>query len=377
MLIRSYFQHVPPFPGACSRRIESLIEQFEQNHEDIFLEVYTSVKTSNKYKSTLISYVFNFGYNNKQSYILRFFNEILIGIIIGLKVIFQNKPNLFLLSVPNFITCVIIAFFLQKKKIKYLIDLRDMYPLIYSNSFFKQKFFFINKLLETIANKFYQNAKGIICTNDGIIKYLNHLGCNTPKLLIFNGFPDIQLRIKTSKYKKFTICFHGVLGSYQDIDLLVKTIKALNKHDVKIVVIGYGKKEKKLIDIKQKNLTFYGKLSLEQTLKIVSKCHVGLSFRTNDYVSRNSFPVKNWEYLGFAIPSINYPATDASNFCKKFGIGFEIKKRELVLIVNKIIQLQNNSQLYNLTVNNCINLRSLYTRSKMGIKFYKTLIRYS
>ena len=363
--ISLFFQHLPPFPGAGSRRAQSIISSF--NLEKFKLNIYsTNIKNRSK-KNITFHNIYGPKMGNKENYIFRFLKELLTGIHVSFKLFLQYKrPDLLIISSPSYFAFLILALFAKLRKINYALEIRDIYPEVFVHSGLLNNFNFIVNFFHHITTYIYQNSSLIICSNRLIEKNIFQKIKSDKVKTVFNGFPDEMIKFSDSKFKKFTICFHGVLGVFQDVHTLSKVIEKLELENVNIIAIGYGPKEKLLQNLNQKNFKFYGKKTLNETLKIVSKCHIGLSLRTNDYISKNCFPVKNWEYLGAGIPTVNTPYNEAAMFCQKNKIGFSCDSGEIISIVNIIKKYIDNEELYKKHKDNCLKIRNNYSRSVTG-----------
>jgi glycosyltransferase involved in cell wall biosynthesis len=183
---------------------------------------------------------------------------------------------------------------------------------------------------------------------------------------VYNGFPKAFLSRDASKHERFTVCFHGVLGFFQDIETLIHVAAALEKHEVDVLVIGYGRQEPLLRGEVPANLSFRGRLSFDQTVAEIEKCHLGLCLRKNDGISKDAFPVKTWEYLGLGIPSIVTPTCEAGDFLQANGCGFQLEAGRVAEIVEKILELKGDAGELARLSENCRRVRTAYTREKLG-----------
>ena len=363
-----FFQHFPPFPGAGSRRAYSIISPLNDvcKSTGLQVDVITTSKVVEKNNSIKFHKVISSKKGNKDKYLKRIIYEFLTGINSCILLTFKiKKPDLIIISCPSYISFLIISIYSRLRGIDYALEIRDIYPEVLKYSgMIKQKF--VYNFFNIITRSIYNHSKLIICSNKKIEKNIeskiNHKRIKT----VFNGFPYEIIELSKEKYKKTTIVIHGVMGVFQDVITLKKVIGALNNEDVNIIAIGYGPKENILKNISQSNFQFLGRKSLDETLKIVAKCHIGLSLRNDDYISKNSFPVKNWEYLGAAIPTINTPESEAAHFCIDNKIGYMFESGDLYSIVNTIKKIISNRNLLEIQSKNCKSIRENYSRNITG-----------
>lgn len=358
-----FFQHLPPYPGAASRRAESIISKLIDN--DIIINIYSTTIEYDKDYKNLYHYGFkNLSNENSSHYIIRLVHELFIGFSIMIRLIFfpKHRTDLFFVSSPSYIISLFICFTLILLKRKYIIDVRDIYPDIYVELMIFKPNNFIYRILDRFTKYIYKKALFVSTTNNRISNSIKNY--NDKVITVYNGYPEVMLDFNYDKYDKFTVVHHGVLGFFQNIDLLHSIITSPKLENINFHIIGYGIKEDVIRKIHKNNVFFHGKLTLDETLKIISKSHIGLSLRRDNIISRNSFPVKNWEYLGACLPTINYPNTEGAEFVKKNNVGISIAEPKTDFFVEGIINYCNNKSLYNQHKNNARTIRVNYTREK-------------
>jgi glycosyltransferase involved in cell wall biosynthesis len=365
--ISLFFQHVPPFAGAGSRRAKSIIEGLGKSSDEVNLKLYTTVEKNKLKEIDKTVVISGLSEGNKSNYLFRLIKEILIGFKVGFRIIFKYyKPDLLIISSPSYFGFLVIGFLAKFRKVTYALEIRDIYPEVFYYSGLLKKFKIVYKILDFMTINVYKSAAIIVCSNKLIEKNINVKVPNVKTETVFNGFPDNLIDLSENKFDKFTICFHGVLGVFQDVNTLKNVITKLKYLNINIIAIGYGPKENLLKDIKQDNFKFLGRKTLNETIVIISKCHLGLSLRTKEYISLNCFPVKNWEYLGAAIPSINTPQNEAALFCSEYEIGQSLESGDVDMIINHINKYVNDKDFYELQSNNCRIIRDKYSRSNTG-----------
>ena len=365
-----FFQHLPPYPGAASRRAISLLSGFSRSMSECF--IYTTSAGIDQDFDMLGFHIIELeapANGNKSGLWNRFYFEIRNGIKIALDLCFKvsKTESLLVLSSPSYFTSLISGFFARILKIPYVIDVRDIYPevLVYSGIVSSKSLMY--KLLKGITIYVYRGAQLITATNIEIEKTIKSY--NTKTAVVYNGFPSSIMDISVAKHEIFTVCFHGVIGRFQEVELLNEIINSKKLKHIHFKIIGYGPKEG-CLKLESENVHFLGKMDPTDTLKEISKCHLGLSFRTKDYISRRSFPVKNWEYLGAGIPVINYPRTEAGDFCECHDIGLVFDHFEVEKIENKILTLSRFDNEYNKFKTNTVKIRKNYTREISGSLFH-------
>ena len=272
--ISLFFQHVPPFAGAGSRRAKSIIEGLGKLSDEVNLKLYTTVEKNKLKEIDKTVVISGLSEGNKSNYLFRLIKEILIGFKVGFRIIFKyNKPDLLIISSPSYFGFLVIGFLAKFRKVTYALEIRDIYPEVFYYSGLLKKFKIVYKILYFMTINVYKSAAIIVCSNKLIEKNINVKVPNIKTETVFNGFPDKLIDLSENKFDKFTICFHGVLGVFQDVNTLKNVITKLKYLNINVIAIGYGPKENLLRDIKQDNFKFLGRKTLNETIEIISKCH--------------------------------------------------------------------------------------------------------
>ena len=162
------------------------------------------------------------------------------------------------------------------------------------------------------------------------------------------------------------MCFHGILGQFQDVESVLEVAKRLGEHDIDVVVIGYGVKSALLQEATIPNLHYLGRLTFDETIDVVAGCHLGLCLRRNDEISRDALPVKVWECLGLGIPSVVTPICEAGEFLQKNGCGVQFEAGEIDSIADWIIGIRDDARRYADMAAACRNVRQQFTREQNG-----------
>lgn len=369
-----YFQHINNYPGACALRAESIIKSFHL-FQDAHLTVYTNTPLRSLHKNSFrVIRGLTLKNENESKLITRLTFELFNGVYFALRA-FIFRHDVVVVSSPSYFIGLImgISRLLVGKNI--CLDIRDLYPEILQVSGLLSKKSWPYRILNRATQILYQKAVFISVTNESIRRHLIDRGIQENKITVIpNGIVDEQLEISSAKYKNFTVVVHGILGRYQDVELLREIILSSIEKDIHFCVIGYGIKSYLIEDLDVPNLTFLGKLPNREVIVELSKCHLGLSLRNDDWFSNRSFPVKNWEFLGASIPSLSYPTSDASRFAEEHHIGKVLLQNDVTSIVEAISFFKENERYYEEMSKNCLQLRTHYTRSKLGEKLVENLI---
>lgn len=299
---------------------------------------------------------------NKDKAVVRLIKENLVGIELFLKILINSGDRVVLSSPPFFTICWGAAAAILSRK-PYLLDIRDLYPDVYFEMGLIKRDSFLGKLAKAITKILYSKAKGIMTVTQGLVNEISGYGDFKDKLvLVMNGYdPELFYPGKPEeKFQKFTLVFHGTLGKAQNIQTLIKLAKEFEADEsVEFVVAGDGPRLTEILEANQKNVRYLGNLNYQEIPELLRKCHVGLSFRTDDKIGKEAFPVKVFEYIGSGLPVVMSPKGEAGEILEKNSLGRQFENPEIQNMAQEILTIKSN---YNASYN-LINEYSRKTQS--------------
>ena len=370
MKIGVFSQFLPPFPGAASLRAASVIGGLRsRGGADLLIEVHTTTAGAAALGSRVqIEVVSDADIDNVGSLSGRLLGELRLGWRAGGQLV-RSGADLIVISSPAYLAALVIAWRARRRGIPYLLDIRDVYPQVYAHANLLKMGSIPYRLMLSASRHFYRGAVGIITATRGLAQTVRPDAREVPIHCVYNGFPASLAALREPKHERFSVCFHGVMGFFQDVPTLVKVAEALQAHDVDVVAIGYGRQAALLKDSTLSNLRFLGKLPFEQTVVEASRCHVGLSLRRDDDISKDAFPVKVWEYMALGLPQVVTPPCEAGDFIERHGCGAQCAAGDIDRIVALILDLKRRPELMAAQVQRCEVAGRGYTRESLGEEF--------
>ena len=297
----------------------------------------------------------------------RIVGELRIGWVASREILRKGGGCDFLIiSIPAYLTGIVLSLMSRLYRVPYALELRDVYPQVYAEAGLIRRGSMFYRVFAYLSRLAYERAECVVTATKGLERVVRAESPGANVHSVYNGFPARFLSRDAKKHERFTVCFHGVLGFFQDIETLINVAAELQKHDVDVLVIGYGRQESLLNEGVPANLTFRGRLAFDQTIAEIEKCHLGLCLRNNDDVSKDAFPVKIWEYLGLGIPSIVTPKCEAGDFLEANQCGVQIESGRVGEIVATILELKGDADELARLSKNCRQVRTSYTREKLG-----------
>ena len=323
-------------------RIRSIVNAIN-NTNKFDIKIY-STKQGNKREIYPSSITFSSPPSNKNSLVLRLLTEIMLGIELSIRLAF-NKHDLIFASSPPFLMTLFCIAIAKIKRVPYIIDIRDLYPDVYFSAGILSEENIFGVFFRNLELKLYSKAFIVTTVTKSYVDHIKNINrMENNVLLLRNGYSKNVIQEVEHKYNTFTLIYHGNLGKFQDVELLLRLAERLAKFDsdIEILIIGSGGKDHLIRSSYLENIKYYGQLEMEDVYSMIPKAHLGLSFRTDDKVSRGAFPVKIYEYIAFGIPIIATPISEAGEFVEKNIIGYQYSPNQIDDIFSTIIDLKEN-----------------------------------
>lgn len=355
-----------PSSLATSVRFQPLIQElFETNNFSIC--IYTDKLSKGE---EFVKPNFFASPSNSHNFLRRLFQEFLLGIELFFKLILITSDLVIITSPPFFSSYFAVLGCTISRK-KYIFDVRDVYPDVYSKARILSENGFVFQILEKCEKYIYCHAVKVFTVTPKLKSLINaKSGMENCELLI-NGYSEKKFILNPEKFDSFTVVFHGNLGRFQNPALILEIAAILKKKkmDIQFIVIGDGPQQDLLKYHTLGNLTYKGRLDNFTVAEIISKCHLGVSFRSDDEISKNSMPVKIYEYIGVGIPILVTPKSEGGQLVEDNGFGRQFSNIQVDEIVNEIIKLKCNPEYYKQYQNNIILNRPDYSREKLAKYF--------
>ena len=329
-----------------------------------------------------LKYTSNFSFFQRLLSFFRFaFKSIFIAIKYDYDIVYATSTPLSA-GIPG-----IIAKHFKKKP--FIFEVRDLWPdLPKAMGIIKNKFFL--KILYFLEWVIYKSADHIIALSPGMAKGINKKGISNSKITMIPNGCDIDYFNKITKSMTFQFIednnfyaiFSGSHGIANGLDALIEVGKELKKQNIvniKIILIGDGAMKKELVETKNfyslNNLIFLDPVNKFELVNIYKNVDVGLQILANvpDFYDGTS-PNKFFDYLSAGLPIIiNYPGW-LSKIIEQKNCGFFAEPGNPQKIINHLLKLQKDKDLYESMKKNCYELASKeFNRADLSIQMVDCL----
>lgn len=239
------------------------------------------------------------------------------------------------LEVMNEVSAVLRAW-----KIPYVIDIRDLWPAIFSESVpkkFKPLADCYRWLAEKKVRKSYQGATGLVALSQGFLDYGLTLadrkeGNNDQVVKMgYPEYPKIQdnQRVFQEQWAPlgvttddFIVAFTGNFGRQFDFMPILEAAKQLThlKH-IKFVLCGDGENLERLKKEASKNIIFPGWVDQTEVFSLLQAASLGIAPYRDSMNFRLNTPTKFGEYLYFDLPILTAVQGDMKDFVTTYECG--------------------------------------------------------
>lgn len=266
----------------------------------------------------------------------------------------QEKPDVIYCTVPSLDFAYEAAKYARKHKIKFIIDIQDIWPEAFKMVFNPP---LIGRLLyvpfEKKANFIYSSADEIIAVSETYAKRALSVNKKTKKLnSVFLGTELSQFDIfrKNSKPKnqdEIKLAYIGTLGHSYDIKSVIDALALLKNQSIKFVVMGDGplrKEFEKHAKNKAVNCKFTGKLNYEKMVSELCSCDIVVNPITHG--AAQSIINKVGDYAAAGLPVVNtQECPEYRDLIKKYNAGLNCENGNTAQLAKAIETLAKDQKL--------------------------------
>ncbi len=302
-----------------------------------------------------------------------------------------RKPDFIIASSPSLFPILSAYKWSKKLKAKFLVEIRDIWPLtLVELGGYSPRHPFI-KLMESIERFAYKKADKIISVLPLFNKYLEDIGYNPDKFVyIPNGICIDELSEKEPlprnimdriPMNKFLITYAGTFGKANALEYLIEAAKLLKDNsNIRFMLVGKGSEEGRLRNmvenLKLNNVTFIppvSKRQVQEILKLSDVCYIGwLKKKIYTYgISAN----KIFDYMYTGTP-ILHSYSGKADIIKQARCGISVEAENPKAIAQAILKFYNISSLERKEMGKRGKnyLLKFYTYEKIAEKFRDTML---
>lgn len=313
--------------------------------------------------------------------ILDYMSFMVTAFIAGL---FQKKPDIIVATSPQFF-CACSGWLLSVFKRKpFVFELRDIWPASIT-AVGAMKDSFVIRILEKIELFLYYKADSIISVTHSFKEELIKRGVDGSKIdIVLNGVDltkyepveskDAELAQRYDLQEKFVAGYIGTHGMAHGLENIVDVAERLkNNDDIRIVFAGGGAARQKVVDLvtekKLINVVLIERQPKEMMPYLWSLCDISLVPLKNSDLFKTVIPSKIFECMGMGIPTLmSVPNGEATGIIQDTKSGLIVEPENAEQIVEAILKLKSDTELYENLRSNSIKAGSQFSRDLMSGK---------
>ncbi len=146
----------------------------------------------------------------------------------------------------------------------------------------------------------------------------------------------------------FNYVFAGNVGKMQSVETIIRAASLIKEDDIKIHIVGGGSDlehcQKLAQDLNVKNVTFYGKMSLEQMPSFYSFANAMIVTLSKNEVISNTLPGKVQSYLNAGKPVIGAIDGETKTIIAEAKCGMCCDAEDYQSLARLLIDFKNCSQ---------------------------------
>ena len=251
----------------------------------------------------------------------------------------------------------LIGFFFKCFGKRFVFDHHDINPELFIAKFGKKNFFY--HLMVFLERLTFKTADISIATNQSYKEIAVRRGGMDPeKVFIVRSGPDVKKLIPVTPLihlkegRPYMVCYVGVMGKQEGIDILLKSIKTIvnerKRHDISFVIIGGGPEFEHLKQQARKlglgeELCFTGRIPDKELIEYLSTSDVCVNPDVANEMNDKSTMNKIMEYMALAKPIVQFDLTEGR--FSAMDASLYAKKNDAVDFADKILELLDNPAL--------------------------------
>jgi glycosyltransferase involved in cell wall biosynthesis len=354
----------PPDRNAGSMRASATVAALQKRAKVVVL-------SNRKARAVNEESVRNLIFDNPQgltNYAVRFMRELLFMLTAYVRLLFVPDKSIIILASPPFFSCLIVTLLRKRKNVRLVLDVRDLYPDVFVHANLINRNTMIYKLLKVIEARAYARSDLILTISKTFQKLIRTRSDQKNVQVAMNGYSKSFRAVGHegetgfNEEKPLKIVTHGNFGQFQDVDLINQLIAATRHLPISFTFVGFG--EKLSMVTRNKNVVVGGTMDPAEIAGLLGGHHLGLSFRTSDFIGRNAVPLKILEYMGTGLPALVVPKMPDLSVLEKSGAIRAFEADQLDAIVSFIQKVITDRSLYKIMRKNVLSVRHEYSREQ-------------
>ena len=304
-----------------------------------------------------ITFVHEIGYRKNIS-VQRFISHWLWGRKVAEYLKKREKPDVIYCAVPSLTAPYEAAKYSEKKGVRYLIDIQDLWPeafqMVFSVPILSNLFF---SPFKHIADEIYKRADAVCGVSRSYVNRglgVNKTNKNGHVVYLGTSIQIFDENVANNNIQKdkgeIWIGYCGSLNTSYDLTIVFDALFMIKKKKYKVpkfIILGAGEKKESFEEYANRlelDTKFTGRLPYDQMCGWLAAC----DFAVNPIMHNASQSIinKHGDYAAAGIPVISTQENDEyRELVEKYEMGFNVSNRNAEELAEKIILLMNDENL--------------------------------
>jgi len=303
---------------------------------------------------------------------------------------FVRRVDLVVGTSPQFFTVCAAYIISRYKFVPFVFELRDLWPeSIKTVGAMKDSF--LIRMLERIELFLYKKATLIVSVTHSFKETLITRGVDRAKIeVITNGVDlsrfrpiekDKELVNKYGLKGKFVAGYIGTHGMAHSLETVIDAAKVLQtklqSRDFRLILLGDGARKAELKKYALKNnisnVIFINTVNKDEVVRYWSLLDVAIIHLKKTDLFKTVIPSKLFECMGMGIPVLHGVHGESADIVENEEVGLVFEPENSDDLVEKLIHISENNELYSHFVESCKSSAEKYERSYLAEKMIKLL----
>lgn len=296
---------------------------------------------------------------------------------------FVRKPDLVIGTSPQFFTACAAYVASRMKRVPFVFELRDIWP---------ESIKAVGAMEDSAALRFfekiemflYRKAARIVSVTESFKRTLIARGIDADKIdVVTNGVDvsrfkpmpkDDELVKKYGLEGKFVAGYIGTHGMAHALETILEAAEKIRERPdgdtYRFILLGHGAKKQEL---QQKatamglgNVIFIDSVPKEQVPRYWSLLDVSIIHLRKTPLFTTVIPSKLFECMGMGIPTLHGVAGESADIVEREGAGIVFEPENSDELVEKLVKLKGDEELYRQLSENCLAGAKNYDRSVLA-----------
>ncbi len=327
-------------------RMRSIIEEYQKEHEVVYLTSDFNHTTKRRYETELpyAQQLRVMAYQKNLSV-----SRILSHIEFSVKTyarLCKIKPDIIYVEIPFNTLATATAWYKRFHKCELIMDIFDMWPESLPMKSQNPLFQFVCNIWRGFRNHNLKHADHVYTECNYYQELIQGQGCNISMETKYLTRKKVDVDIQAKWDEEFVhICYVGHINNIIDIPFITEFLGKINeKKRVCFHLIGNGESRMQLIDSLEgrgiKVITYGVVYDVYRLQEILNECSFGINFLREGLAI--GLTMKSVTYFRAGMPLLNAVDGDTWKFVEEHQVGYNIPREDMDTVVEKVLEMDQD-----------------------------------